>query len=310
MKNVLITTSSFADEAPELLASLESSGLKAVLNPFRRKLTESEVDALIQEHQPVGMIAGVEPLTRQVMQKASFLKVISRCGIGMDAVDLAAAKELAIMVTNTPDAPTIPVGELTIGMILTLLRSIHVSDSSIRTGGWERPMGALLHDKTVGIIGCGRIGTYVAKILAAFGCRLLGCDPCCASHQCIGVTDLKSLLQEADIVTLHLPYTEACRHLINAERIALMKQGAVLVHASRGGLVDEDALAAALQSGKLAGAAIDCFEREPYTGPLAQLKNTLLTGHIGSYAREGRMIMEQQAMDNLLKALREKQVIA
>lgn len=309
MKNILITTSSFADEAPELLALLESSGLKAILNPFRRKLTESEVDTLLQEHQAVGMIAGVEPLTRSVLENAPFMKVISRCGIGMDSVDLAAANELGIAVTSTPDAPTIPVGELTIGMILTLMRSIHHSDAAIRTGVWERPMGTLLHGKTVGIIGCGRIGSYVAKILEAFGCRLLGFDPFCTSHQHVELTTLETLIQEADIVTLHLPYSEANHHLISEDRIARMKQGALLVNASRGGLIDETALAEALQSGKLAGAAIDSFEQEPYVGPLTKLKNTLLTGHIGSYAKEGRMIMEQQAVDNLLKALREKQVI-
>lgn len=309
MKNVLITTSSFADEAPELLASLEASGLKAILNPYRRKLTETEVDALIQEQRPVGMIAGVEPLTRPVLEKAPFMKVISRCGIGMDSVDLAAADELGIVVTNTPDAPTIPVGELTIGMILTLLRSIHHSDASIRTGGWERPMGALLHGKTVGIVGCGRIGSYVAKILEAFGCRLLGFDPFCTSHQHVELTTLETLVQEADIVTLHLPYSETNHHLINEDQIARMKQGALLVNASRGGLIDETALAEALHSGKLAGAAIDSFEQEPYSGPLTKLKNTLLTGHIGSYAKEGRMIMERQAVENLLKALEAKKLV-
>jgi D-3-phosphoglycerate dehydrogenase len=303
MKNILITTSSFADETPELLTSLEASGLKAILNPFRRKLTENEVKSLIQEHEPAGMIAGVEPLTRQVLENAPFIKVISRCGIGMDSVDLKAAEELGIKVTNTPDAPTIPVGELTIGMILALLRSLHHSDASIRAGGWERPMGLLLHGKTVGIVGCGRIGSYVAKILTAFGCKLLGYDPLCSSHQYVELTSMESLLQKSDIVSLHLPYSEANHHLINEKQISLMKQGAILINASRGGLVDEITLVVALQSGKLAGAAIDSFEQEPYTGPLAHLNNTLLTGHIGSYAREGRMIMEQQAVDNLLKFL-------
>jgi len=309
MNNILITTSSFAEEAPEPLSSLELAGLKGILNPHRRKLTENEVDCLIQEHRPVGMIAGVEPLTREIMIKAPFLKVISRCGIGLDSVDLVAAGELGITVTNTPDAPTIPVGELTVGMILSLIRSIHQSDASIRTGAWERPMGSLLYGKTVGIIGCGRIGSYVARILSAFGCRLVGYDPVCSNHQYVELTSLENLLQTADIVTLHLPYSKANHHLINEKRISLMKQGAALVNASRGGLVDEVALAGSLQSGKLAGAAIDSFELEPYFGPLAQLNNTLLTGHIGSYAREGRMIMEQQAVGNLLKALNGFKVI-
>lgn len=303
MKNILITTSSFGEQCPEHLASLQGSGLKAVMNPYGRKLTEDEVAGLIQEFQPVGMIAGVEPLTRAVMEKAPFLKAISRCGIGMDSVDLSAAEELGIVVSNTPDAPTIPVAELTIGLILTLLRSLHVSDASIRLGGWERPMGGLLHGKIVGIVGCGRIGSYVAKIVSAFGCRLIGYDPYITSHANVELMALEELLQLSDLISLHIPYSDNNHHIINAERIAHMKQGAVLVNASRGGLVDEVALVEALESGKLSGAAIDCFEQEPYAGPLAGKANTLLTSHIGSYAREGRMIMEQQAVENLLKAL-------
>lgn len=305
MNNVLITTSSFAADVPDLLASMESAGLKPILNPYRRKLSEDEVAALIKEFRPIGMIAGVEPLTRAVMTTAPFLKAISRCGIGMDSIDLAAATELGITVTNTPDAPTIPVAELTIGLILTLLRSLHLSDTSIRRGEWERPMGTLLYGKTVGIIGCGRIGSCVARIASAFGCRLIGYDPYCTGHPSIELTTLEYLLHVADVVSLHLPYSRESHHFVDGEKLALMKPESVLINASRGGLVDEVALAGALAAGKLSGAALDCFEIEPYSGPLTGLKNTLLTGHIGSYAREGRMIMERQAVDNLLKALQE-----
>jgi len=301
MKNVLITTSSFN---AELLAIIESSGLATVLNPYKRKLTEEEVNYLIQDFQPVGVIAGVEPLTKTVLEKAPFLKVISRCGIGMDSVDMDTATRQEITVTNTPDAPTIPVAELTIGMILALLRSTHISDNSIRIGGWERPMGGLLHGKTVGIIGCGRIGSYVANIVHSFGCRVIGFDPFLTNHDHIELFALDKLLQISDIVTLHIPYTDNNHHLISADRIALMKKGAFLVNAARGGLIDEVALVEALRSESISGAAIDCFEIEPYTGPLAQIKNTLMTAHIGSYAREGRLIMEQQATDNLLNTLR------
>lgn len=305
MNNVLITTSSFADNVPDLLVSMESTGLKPILNPYRRKLSEDEVAALIKEFRPIGIIAGVEPLTRTVMTTAPFLKVISRCGIGMDSVDLAAAAELGIKVTNTPDAPTIPVAELTIGLMLTLLRSLHLSDASIRRGEWERPMGTLLHGKTVGIIGCGRIGSCVARIASAFGCRLIGYDPYCSDHPHIELTTLEYLLRVADVVSLHFPHSRENHHLIDGEKLALMKPEAVLINASRGGLIDEVALAGALVAGNLSGAALDCFESEPYSGSLVGLKNTLLTGHIGSYAREGRMIMERQAVDNLLKALQE-----
>lgn len=305
MKNVLITTSSFGNDAPEALALLEGAGLTVVFNPYRRKLTEEEAAALLEQYRPVGMIAGVEPLTRAVLTRGEGLKVISRCGIGMDSVDLAAAADLGIRVTNTPDAPTIPVAELTLGMILALLRQIHRSDASIRGGQWERPMGSLLYGKTVGIVGCGRIGTYLGRLLAPFGCTLLGHDPFLADSAVFRLLPLDELLAQADVVSLHLPCTPESRHLLDARRIGLMKEAAFLVNAARGGLVDEGALCAALAAGRLGGAALDCFEEEPYTGPLRELPNVLLTGHIGSYAREGRAIMEEQAAANLVAALRE-----
>jgi len=310
MDKVLVTTSSFSEDRA---ASLRDAGLQVITNPFGRKLTEHEVKELIEDHQPVGIIAGVEPMTREVMGKAMNLKVISRCGTGMDSVDLEAAHDREIAVTNTPDAPTIPVAELTLGMILTLLRRIHISDMSIRKGLWERPMGGLVYGKVVGIIGCGRIGSYLAKLLSNFGCRILGCDTGCGNDGFVNYVNkasLEDLLQESDIVTLHLPYTEETHHLINETRINRMKQDAVLVNVARGGLVDEAALYKALKSGHLSGAALDCFEKEPYTGPLKDLDNVLVTAHIGSYAREGRILMEEQAVNNLLQSLKECGVIA
>lgn len=304
MPNILITTSSFGDSCPALLASMEAAGLKAVLNPYKRKLTEPEVSALIDEYEPIGMIAGVEPLTRNVLERAKKLKVISRCGIGMDSVDLDAAQEFGMTVKNTPEAPSIAVAELTLGMILSLLRGIHVSDSAIRRDSWERPMGSLLYGKTVGIIGCGRIGSYVARLLSAFGCRVLGCDTVCTVGDCFSLEDVETILLESDVITLHIPYSPEAHHFMDNARIKSMKRGAVLVNASRGGLVDEEALYEALKSGHLSGAALDCFGAEPYVGPLKDLNNTLLTGHIGSYAKEARVMMEKQAVENLLLELK------
>lgn len=299
---VLCTVSSF--NADTLLRDAT-----VIKNPFKRKLTEPEVIALIEEYQPVGMIAGVEPLTRDVLKKAKKLKVISRCGIGLDLVDLEASRELGIVVTNTPDAPTISVAELTLGMILGLMRHLHTTDAGIRQGKWERPMGMLLNGKTVGIIGCGRIGTNVAKLFSAFGCRVLGYDPYLERHDYCDLISIDRLFAQSDIITLHVPYSNENHHFIKAEKLAAMKSGAVLVNAARGGLVDEQALYEALKSGHLGGAALDCFEEEPYTGPLRNLDNVILTAHIGSYAKEARILMEQQAVDNLLRELRRLGVI-
>lgn len=303
---ILVTTSFFGKNGPEPLISLKDSGYEVVLNPKGRKLTENEALELILEHQPVGILAGVEPLTSNVLGQAIRLKAVARAGIGMDSVDLDAAKNLGISVTNTPDAPTIPVAELTVGMILSLLRKVHVSDSSIRTGQWERPMGNLLFGKTVGIVGCGRIGSRLAKYLKAFDCELLGADPACQIHEDVRIMEMDELLSGSDIVTLHLPYSAETHHFMSQTKISKIKPGSYLVNAARGGLIDENALHKALLSGHLAGAALDCFEHEPYSGRLRELKNTLLTAHIGSYAREARAMMEMQATENLLAQLKER----
>ncbi len=163
MKKILITTSSFAKNDPAPLKKLEALNCEVVLNPLKRKLTEAEARELIKKHQPDALLAGVEPLTKEVLSAADNLKIISRCGIGLDSVDLQAASDLNIKVVNTPDAPTLAVAELTLGLILSLLRRIHLSHLSIRIGEWERPMGQLLHKKTVGIVGCGRIGACLRK---------------------------------------------------------------------------------------------------------------------------------------------------
>ena len=304
MEIILITTSSFGKVDPDLIGLLESRGYRIALNPFGRKLSEGEVLELVVDHQPVGIIAGVEPLTGKVLALAEKLKVISRCGIGLDSVDLDAARELSITVTNTPDAPTVPVAELTLGMILSLLRRIHLSDSSIREGNWLRPTGNLLHKKTVGIIGCGRIGSYLARLLGPFECRVLGCDIVCGNDECnYEPESLDTIFTEADIITLHIPYTAENHHFVNAERINMMKNKCIIVNTARGGLIDEDALYEALKDSRLGGAALDSFEEEPYRGLLRTFDNVLMTAHIGSYAQEGRMMMESQAVENLIASL-------
>ena len=309
MSTILVTTSTFGKNNPAPLEYLKQSGLDPVLNPMGRKLTEEEVLSLIHEHNPVGILAGVEPLTASVLGQAKNLKAIARAGIGMDSVDQDSASRLGISVTNTPDAPAIPVAELTLGMILSLLRSIHLTDASIRSGGWERPMGNLLYGKTVGIIGCGRIGSKLASYLKTLECNVLGCDPACELHDLIIIQDLNNVLSQSDIISLHLPYMSETHHFMNQVRIQNMKPGSYLINAARGGLIDEQALYQALADGHLAGAALDCFEQEPYTGPLKELKKVLLTGHIGSYAKETRVMMETQAAQNLVSQLKDGGVI-
>ena len=164
-------------------------------------------------------------------------------------------------------------------------------------------MGNLLTGKTVGIIGCGRIGTAVARMLAGFECTLLGFDPGLASHPTIALTDLETLLRQSDLVTLHLPYSAASHQIINAGNVMTLKKGAVVINAARGGVVDEEALCQALKCGHLGGLGLDCFTNEPYQGELASCDKAVLTCHVGSYALEARMKMEAETVENLLKGL-------
>lgn len=304
MEKVLITTSSFGEYENSVFDLFKNAGLSYELNPFMRKLTEDEVLDLVSSHDPVGILAGVEPLTERVFEAARKLKVVSRCGIGLDNVDMDSAEKSKIIVTNTPDGPTISVAELTLGLILTLLRQIHLSDSAIRQNKWYRPMGNLLHGKTVGIIGCGHIGTYLAKLVKPFNCKIIGYDPFVKQHEDIELVTVEGLVKSSDVISLHIPYSNETHHFINSSRLRMMKKEAVIINAARGGIVDEAALVKALEEKQIAGAALDCFELEPYKGELINCDKVLLTGHIGSYAIEGRISMELQSVKNLLANLK------
>ena len=303
MDTILLTTSSFAVDSPVMLQKLENRGFIVVANPFKRTLTEDEAEQMMEEYNPVGIIAGVEPITARVLKKAVKLKVISRCGIGMENVDLGEAKQKKIQVFNTPDAPSQAVAELTIALILNLIRRVNEADRNIRGGQWSKLMGRLLSELTVGIIGCGRIGSQVALYLKAFGSKVIGFDTLIDEHKDIKIVPLPELLKESDVITFHVPSTPQTNGMVNDAFINMVKNGSFIVNTSRGELIDENALIRGLESGKVAAAAIDTFKEEPYKGPLINFKNVLLTAHMGSYAKEARIKMEQEALENLLKGM-------
>ena len=304
---VLISTSSFNLANFAELSDLKKAGVEVKLNPFAARLTEEQVIDLLGTD-TIGLIAGLEPLTQNVLKSAKSLKVIARVGTGLDSVDLVAAKELEIIVLNTPDAPTKAVAELTIAHILGLLRHVSQADRQIRSGVWKGLMGSLLETKTVGIVGFGRIGKRVATLLSAFGASVIISDAQVKSGDFQNV-GLDELCTRSDIVSLHLPYSEATHHIIDEKRMNLMKKGSFIVNISRGGLVDEAMLLVSLKSGHIAGAALDCFEQEPYEGELRNLENVQITAHMGSYARETRDLMEQEASRLLVNALHEKNLL-
>ena len=308
MSKVLITTSSFNLGNFAQAKSLHDAGISIEVNPHGRRLSEDEVADLVATD-VIAILAGLEPLTDRVLSNAKSLRVIARCGTGLDSVDLQAASRLGIDVFNTPDAPTQAVAELTLAHMLNSLRHISTTDSNMRSGKWTPTMGSLLATKTVGLIGVGRIGSAVAKLAQAFGARVIGFDPVVSSHNSVELLSLDEVLNQADIVSLHVPINDQTHHIMNASAISRMKPGSIVVNVSRGGLIDESALHDALKSQHLSGAALDCFEDEPYSGPLLQIPGVHVTAHMGSYARETRDLMEVEASTNLVNGLRKRGLI-
>ena len=302
MDTILATTSSFAKYSSEIVSYLQDKGFKLITNPYVRKLTEKELQALLEEYEPIGLLAGTEPITRSTLMEAkSYLRVISRVGVGWDNVDRDAAKEYGIKVYRTEGVLNEAVAELTLGMILSALRAIPLQDRQIRNGVWQKGMGRLLEGKVVGIIGFGSIGKRVGKLLKAFNARVIYYDPISASVSWAKSVPISELLAQADIITIHA--SGSAQILGEYELNSLCKHGLIIANAARGGLVYEKALYKALVSGRVAFACLDVFENEPYRGPLKAIDNVILTPHIGSYAMEARVAMEIKAVKNLLQGL-------
>ncbi len=249
----------------------------------------ADLDALI--------VRSATKVRKEMIDAAKNLKAIGRAGVGLDNIDVEYAKSKGIKVINTPGATSISVAELTIGLLLGVMRKITYADREMRKGAWPKKKckGIEMYGKTLGIIGIGRIGREVAKRARAFGMRVIYYDvyrPDEATERDLGIEfrELDSLISEADVITLHVPLVPATKHMINRERIEKMKDGAIIINAARGGIVDEDALYEALKSGKLYGAALDVYENEPLKeSKLFELDNVVLTPHIGAQAKEGQI---------------------
>lgn len=292
---ILISPSTFAAMDSTPLTELQRHGFEIVRNPYGRKLTEEELQQLLPG--VIGTIAGLEPLNRKVLAESN-LKVVSRCGIGLDNVDLDAARDLGIQVFNTPDAPTLAVAELTVGIMLTLPRWIKAMDQALHEGKWDKRIGMQLQGRTVAIIGFGRIGRKVAELLRPFDVRLLIFDPHVQDSTCCG--SLAEALSAADIVSLHASGNAV---ILGPKEFDLLKSGAFVLNASRGELIDEQALLDALENGRVAGAWLDTFPVEPYQGPLSSYQQVIMTPHATTYSAQCRLGMETEAVKNLLIGL-------
>ncbi len=303
MTRALITTVPFGEADPASLELLDEAGIEYVINPIGRRLTEAELVSLVPGFD--AMVAGTEPITGRVLEAGAQLRLISRVGVGLDNVDLLTARARRIAVAYTPEGPADAVAELTIGLALSLLRGVHVANSAIRRGVWKRIQGRRLARVTVGIVGVGRIGLRVIRLLSAFGARILANDLTQVPiDEPVRWVDKRTLFQESDVVSLHVPLTRLTRNLVGADELASMRPGALLINTCRGGVVDEAALATALRHGRLGGAAVDTFADEPYHGELVNVETCLITPHMGSMSADCRVRMECGASRNVVAFLR------
>ncbi|MEM0492461.1 MAG: phosphoglycerate dehydrogenase [Candidatus Thermoplasmatota archaeon] len=308
---ILISSRSFGKINSDALDLLKKNGLNPILNPYGRKLTEDEIIGLMDD--AVGIIAGTENITRKIIESNKNLKVISRYGIGLDNIDMGAVKQHNIIVYTTVETSSTAVAELTITLILTLLKKIRNVDISLRNNQWKPEFGYMLNNKTVGILGLGNIGKKVVMLIRSFNVKILTFDikpdKNFIKRYDISVVSLDELLEKSDIVTIHIPLSNHTKHLLNKKNLSKMKETAFLINTARGGIVKEEDLYHILREKRIAGAAIDVFENEPDVGKLKELDNVILTPHIGTYTVETRRDMEMETSANLINGLKRLKII-
>ncbi|MDR1128998.1 MAG: phosphoglycerate dehydrogenase [Treponema sp.] len=304
---LLITATSFKSDRPSpVLEKLKQFADELVFNPLGRPLTEDELLPLLGGCD--GYIAGLDFVTKKVIDACPELRVISRYGAGVDRVDLAAARARGILVCNTPGANAQAVADLALALMLAVARKIPMLDRKTREGQWVRSSGTELFGKTLGILGLGAVGKAVAQRARGFSMRILAYDPFInkqyAEEQGIIPSDFDVLIEEADIITLHLPLDQNTMGIININTMTRMKQGVILINTARGGLIDEEAANTLLRSGHLGGLGLDAYAEEPPgKSPLFELDNVVLTPHTASHTSEATANMAAMSVQNLIDIL-------
>jgi phosphoglycerate dehydrogenase-like enzyme len=305
---ILVTPTSYGSTNISLKTELERQVGEVIYNPTKKLLQAIDLLPLIENID--GYIAGLDVIDAQVIKSANRLKVISRYGVGVDNIDLAAAKEKGIVLTNTPGANSGSVAEMTVGLILSLARRIPEAVMLTRLGDWSRLNGISLEGKTVGLLGFGAIGREVARRLAGFKCYLIAYDPfpdlVSAKKLRVTLVPLKTLITESDFVSLHCPLLPETREIVNQNFLLQMKQGSFLINTARGELINENALVHAIQRGRLGGVALDVFSNEPPASdnPLLRLPQVLVTPHSSSHTDGATNTMGWMALNDCLAVLR------
>ena len=292
----------------EPMSLLTRQGYVIAENPWAgQTLREEQLLRLIEDVD--GVLAGDDDFTAAVLEKARCLKVISKFGVGVDRIDLAEATRKGIQVTNAPGTNKHAVADMTLGLMVAVARSIPLADARVRAGDFKVIVGHSVYGGTLGVIGLGQIGQEVVRRAKGFNMRVLAYDPYADTEfvreNDVIMSSLAELMQEADFITLHLPSLPETKKIINRELLSAVKPGAVLINTARGDLVDEVALWEALSSGRLAGAALDTFAVEPpaIEHPLLQLKNVVVTAHMGGHTKEAHHRTGMVAAENLVRVL-------
>ena len=307
---ILITAPYFLPAVEQYRAQFEAEGMELVIADVRERLGEAELLPLVPSIH--GAICGDDHFTERVLRAASQLKVISKWGTGIDSIDTRAAERLGIRVCNTPDAFTDCVADTTLGYILNFARQLFLMDHDVRRGNWSKPDAVALRECTLGVIGVGNIGKAVVRRASAFGMTILGCDPAsvvgsfCAETR-LRLVSLPDLLRSSDFVTMHCDLNPTSYHLIDRAQLELMRPTAYLINTSRGPVVNERALIEALQTGQIAGAALDVFEVEPlpFESPLRKLNNCLLAPHNANSGHAAKQRVHESTIRNLITGLQQ-----
>jgi len=293
---------------PTLKEILEKNGLKVTYEP---EITTEQIAEKIGNFQVV-VVRGRTKLSRELIEKADKCKIIARVGVGLDNIDQEAAKEKNVRVINAVEGATTAVAELVIGLMLSMAREIPRADREIRNGNWIKKelAGSELKGKYLGIIGLGNIGKRLGRLTRALNMNIIGYDVVPIDEEFskeVGLmkADLDTLLSSADYVSFHVPLLDSTRHMINAEKLKMMKNTARIINTARGGVIDEEALYNSLKDGSLAGAALDVFEVEPATGnKLITLPNFIATPHMGAQTKEAQLLAANIIAEKIIQVLR------
>lgn len=299
-----------------VMDGVDESGLTALRQEpdievvIGRKMSEDELVEVIGEYDGL-IVRSATKVTARVLSNAPKLKVVGRAGAGVDNIDINAATERGILVVNAPGGNTIAAAEHTIAMMLSLARNIPQANASLRSGNWDKKafMGVELRDKVLGVIGLGRIGSAVAKRAQGLEMRVVAYDPYINKEKAemlgVDLLSLEKVFQLADFITVHLPLTRESHHIIGERAFSLMKDGVRIINCARGGIIDERALYNAMKSGKVAGAALDVFEKEPITdSPLFEFKNFIATPHLGASTKEAQLSVAYDVAGEVVAALK------